>query len=345
MERRVSLKDVARDAEVSLSTASHALNGTASLTVEVRDRVLDSAQRLGYLENRRRKATIAALRVLLLAIPNDAAPQNDLNLVSWTILNGLRLECERRGIRIVPFVSGERKIDGAEVRQIALSERADGIVVLNDDRPELIRSLAAIGIPIVLVNGEDPAMLVDTVTPENRFGARLGIEHLLALGHRRILHLTWKGRTTIQRRYDGFSDAFLAAQLSIPDNPIVEAEGYEPRHGEAAIKALLDRDPAMAGATAVFCAADNLALGCLKALADRGIKVPEAMSVLGFDDIVSGEFSRPPLSTVRVPTERLGAAALSLIEQKLIANDPQRPAYRLELGCRLVLRGSVAPPR
>ncbi|MGO7616516.1 LacI family transcriptional regulator, partial [Rhizobium ruizarguesonis] len=69
----------------------------------------------------------------------------------------------------------------------------------------------------------DPAMLVDTVTPENSFGARLGIEHLLALGHRRILHLTWKGRKTIQRRYDGFSDAYLAAQLPVPDDMIVEA--------------------------------------------------------------------------------------------------------------------------
>ncbi|MGO8528689.1 LacI family transcriptional regulator, partial [Rhizobium ruizarguesonis] len=77
-----------------------------------------------------------------------------------------------------------RRIDGAQVRQIALSERADGIVVLNDDQPELIRSLASPDMPVVIVNGEDPAMLVDTVTPENRFGARLGIEHLLALGHR-----------------------------------------------------------------------------------------------------------------------------------------------------------------
>nr|WP_246703694.1 LacI family DNA-binding transcriptional regulator [Rhizobium sp. SEMIA 4085] len=321
------------------------MNGTAPLTIEVRERVLNSAKRLGYLERRRKRATIAALRVLLLAIPDDAAPQSDLNLVSWTILNGLRKECERRGIRTVPFVSTGRRIDGNQVRQIALSERADGIVILNDDQPELIRSLASAGMPVVIINGEDPAMLVDTVTPENRFGARLAIEHLLALGHRRILHLTWKGRTTIQRRYDGFSDAFLAAQLPILDGMILEAEGYEPRHGEAAINALLDQDPEMRGATAIFCAADNLALGCLKALADRDIRVPEAISVLGFDDIVRGEFSRPPLSTISVPADRLGAAALSLIEQRLIANDPQRPAHRLELGCHLVLRGSIASPR
>ncbi|MGO8189787.1 LacI family DNA-binding transcriptional regulator, partial [Rhizobium leguminosarum] len=79
VERKVNLKDVARDADVSLSTASHALNGTAPLTIEVRERVLDSAKRLGYLDRRRKKATIASLRVLLLAIPDDVVEPQDRN--------------------------------------------------------------------------------------------------------------------------------------------------------------------------------------------------------------------------------------------------------------------------
>ncbi|MQW88896.1 LacI family DNA-binding transcriptional regulator [Sinorhizobium saheli] len=344
MERKTSLKDVAREAGVSLSTASHALNGTAPLTVEVRKRVLESARRLGYLESRRKKATIAALRSVLLALTSDAAPQSDLNMVSWTILNGLRRECERRGIRIVPFVSALTRLDPAEVRDAAEGENVDGIVVLNDDRPDLIRALSALDKSSVILNGEDPAMLVDTVTVENRFGARLGVEHLLSLGHRRILHLTWQGRTTIRRRYDGYVDAHLVAGLPAPDNMVVVAESYEPKHGEQVMRALLKADRSLRGATAIFCAADNLALGCLKALSEAGIRVPEDVSVLGFDDIVPGEFSAPPLSTIQMPADRLGAAALFLLEQRALANDPLRPAHRLELGCRLILRGSIAPP-
>ena len=344
MERKTSLKDVAREAGVSLSTASHALNGTAPLTVEVRKRVLESARRLGYLESRRKKATIAALRSVLLALTSDAAPQSDLNMVSWTILNGLRRECERRGIRIVPFVSALTRLDPAEVRDAAEGENVDGIVVLNDDRPDLVRALSALDKSSVILNGEDPAMLVDTVTVENRFGARLGVEHLLSLGHRRILHLTWQGRTTIRRRYDGYVDAHLVAGLPAPDNMVVVAESYEPKHGEQVMRALLKADRSLRGATAIFCAADNLALGCLKALGDAGIRVPEDVSVLGFDDIVPGEFSAPPLSTIQMPADRLGAAALFLLEQRALANDPLRPAHRLELGCRLILRGSIAPP-
>ncbi|MCG5479187.1 LacI family DNA-binding transcriptional regulator [Sinorhizobium alkalisoli] len=344
VERKTNLKDVAREAGVSLSTASHALNGTAPLTVEVRERVLESARRLGYLEIRRKKATIATLHVVLLALTSDAAPQSDVNMVSWTILNGLRRECERRGIRIVPFVSATMRLDAAQVRDAAESEKADGIVILNDDRPELIRALSALNRSMVILNGEDPSMLVDTVTVENRFGARLGTEHLLSLGHRRILHLTWQGRTTIRRRYDGYVDAHLVTGLPVPENMVVVAESYEPRHGKQVMRALLKADRSLRGATAIFCAADNLALGCLEAFAEAGISVPEEVSVLGFDDIVPGEFSTPALSTIQMPADRLGAAALSLLEQRLIANDPLRPAHRLELGCRLILRGSVAPP-
>lgn len=345
MKAKIGLREVAQNAGVSLSTASHVLNGTAPISLEVRDRVLNSAQRLGYLERRKSRATIATLRTILLAITSEAAPHSDLNLVSWTMLNGLRQECERRSIRIIPFVSAGNRIDPAEVRRIAQAENVDGIVVLNDDRPELIRALAQARTPLVILNGEDPSMLVDTVTGENRFGARQGIEHLMALGHRRILHLTWKGRTTIRRRYDGYADAYLAAGLSLPVDMVVEADGFEPVQGERAIRELLATDPILKGATAIFCAADNLALGCLKALAVAGLRVPEDISVLGFDDIVRGEFSSPPLSTIHLPVEHLGAAALGLLEQRLIANDPLRPAHRLELGCRLVLRGSVAPPR
>jgi DNA-binding LacI/PurR family transcriptional regulator len=344
VKAKIGLKDVALDAGVSLSTASHVLNGTAPISVEVRDRVLNSAQRLGYLEKRKSRATIATLRTILLAVTSDAAPRSDLNLVSWTMLNGLRQECERRSIRIVPLVSSSNRIDPVEVRKSAQAEKVDGIVVLNDDRPELIRSLSAIQTPLVILNGEDPSMLVDTVTGENRFGARQGTEHLLSLGHRRIMHVTWKGRTTIRRRYDGYTDALLAAGIPISPDMVIEAEGFEPVQGEKAIARILAENHDLRGATAISCAADNLALGCLKALGDAGIRVPEDVSVLGFDNIILGEFSSPPLSTVQLPSDRLGAAALGLLEQRLLANDPLRPAHRLELGCRLVLRGSVQSP-
>jgi LacI family transcriptional regulator, purine nucleotide synthesis repressor len=345
VKTKIGLREVALEAGVSLSTASHALNGTAPLTNEVRDRVLSCAQRLGYLEKRRNKGSIASLRAIVLAVTGDAAPQSDLNMVSWTVMNGLRQECERRAIRIVPSISPGSRIDASEIKRLSQTEKVDGVVILNDDRPELIKSLSNLPIPTVIINGEDPAMLLDTVTAGNRFGARQATEHLLSLGHRRILHLTWPGRTTIRRRLDGYIDAFLAANLPAPTDMVVEAASFEPEEGEKAIRTLLAKDRSLKGATAIFCAADNLALGCLKALSEAGISVPDDISVLGCDDIMPAEFSSPPLSTVQLPSARLGAAAIGLMEQRVIANDVLRPAHRLELGCKLILRGSVAPPR
>lgn len=339
--RKIGLKDVALDANVSLSTASHAINGSAPLTTEVRDRVLASAARLGYLQALHAKGAIAALRVIVVAVPSDAAPQNDLNFVSWTVLSGLRSECENRGIRLIPLVSESKFLDVEQIGRIARDAKANGVIALNDDRPELIRRLHSLGVPVVLLNGEDPSMTIDTVTGENRFGARKGVEHLLTLGHRRILHVTWKGRTTIARRYDGYADAFFNWGL-LPDRElIIEAEGYEPGHGEKALDEYIGVHPDLNGATAIFCAADNLALGCLNTLARLEKHVPKDVSVMGFDDIVPAGFSRPPLSTVRVPVEKLGAAAIALLEQRIVSNDPSRPAHRLELGCSLILRDSI----
>lgn len=341
---KIGLKDVAREADVALSTVSHVLNGTAPISTEVRERVLEIARRLGYLEKRKAKASIATLNVVLLAMPKDVAPENELNLVSWNILNGLRKECERRGIRIVPLVGEAPRLDAAPIIALAKAETVNGLVVFNDDRPELLRKLHATGLPIVLINGEDPNMLVDSVTPENRFAARQGTSWLLTNGHRRILHMTWRGRTTIRRRCDGFVDAFVDHGLPPPAGMVLEADGYTPEMAERAIDTWLKAaSPDFDGVTAIFCAADNLALGTLRALSRHGIKVPEQISVMGFDNIMLGEFSNPSLATIHVPLDRLGASAVALLEQRLLENDPDRPAHRLELGCRLVIRGSVRP--
>ncbi|MCM2293856.1 LacI family transcriptional regulator [Allorhizobium sp. BGMRC 0089] len=341
---KIGLKDVAKEAGVSLSTASHALNGTAPLTRDVRERVIAAAQRLGYLEMRRNKASITALRSIVVAITEEAARQDDLNLVNWTLMGGLREECEKRAVRIVPCVSPGKLVDPARVKRVCQEERPQAVVVIHDDRPDLIRQLLQLPVPVVLVNGEDPSMRIDTITVQNRFGARLATEYLMSLGHRRILHMTWAGRTTIRRRHDGFIDAFLLAGLAPPTDFIIEAASYEPSAGEAAMRSFLETYPDRKGATAIFCAADNLALGCLKALESAGVKVPGQFSVFGCDDLLPATFSSPPLSTVHLPGARLGAAALDMIEQRLVSNDPLRPAQRLELGCKLVLRDSSAPP-
>lgn len=337
---KVGIKDVSQEAGVALSTVSHVLNGTAPISAEVRARVLDAARRLGYLAKRQQKGAIASLSTLYLAVPNANLPHVNTNLFSWTMLSGLTRECERRAIKLVPHAS-EGDLSAPEIIAGARACGADGIILVHDHTPRLIKGLAASGIATVLLNGDDPSMSIDTVVPSNRYGARLAAEWLLSRGHQRILHLTWRGRSTIRRRLDGVRDALLARDLSPDACEVLYADGYEPGHGEAALSRFIAARGGLGGNTAIFCAADNLAIGALNALRAAGISVPGEISVIGFDGVTIGELTTPPLATVRVPLDHLAAAAVQTLENRLAVHAPDFPPVRIELACQLIIRESA----
>jgi LacI family transcriptional regulator, purine nucleotide synthesis repressor len=341
--RKVGIKDIADRAEVAASTVSHVLNGTAPISPEVRTRVLDAAAALGYLAKRREKAAITVLRSILLAVPSDTLPHNEYNLFSWTLLSTLMRECERRAIRVIPMEVDRPEVSGARVIEQARLHEVDGILLLSEDRRDLLQEIAVSAIPAVLMNGEDHEMQIDSVTPGNRFAARYAANWLIGQGHRNIMHLTWEGRSTVRRRRDGFLDAFRANGLTLDTAYIHHAEGYFPHMGASAIRRWIDKHEGLGGVTAIFCAADNLALGVMGALQEEGFSVPRDVSVVGFDGVALGEFTSPPLTTVSVPLDHMGIAALHLLEQRIINAAAAPPAHRLELGCRLTVRGSVRP--
>ena len=339
--RKVGIKDIAEAADVAVSTVSHVLNGTAPISADVRERVLNAANTLGYLARRREKAAIAVLRSVLLAVPSDTLPHNEHNLYSWTLLSALTRECERRAIRVIPMEVDKPTVKGSHVVDVARAAEVDGILLLNEDRPDLLQEIAASRIPAVLMNGEDHEMQIDSVTPGNRFGARYATNWLIGQGHRSIMHLSWEGRSTIRRRRDGFLDAFRANGLPLDTAHVHLADGYLPELGAKAIDVWLDQHGGMGGITAIFCAADNLALGVMQALDRARVNMPEDVSIVGFDGVAIGEFTAPPLTTVSVPLEHMGPAALHLLEQRIVNAALNPPAHRLELGCRLTIRGSV----
>lgn len=340
--RKVGIKDIAEAADVAVSTVSHVLNGTAPISAEVRERVLNAANSLGYLARRREKAAIAVLRSVLLAMPSDTLPHSEINLFSWTLLSALMRECERRAIRVVPTEIDRPDVNGARIVEQARAADVDGILLLSEDGPDMLEDIAASKIPTVLMNGEDHEMQVDSVTPGNRFAARHATNWLIEQGHRHIMHLTWEGRSTVRRRRDGFLDAFRANGLPLTNAHVHLSKGYMPEYGAEAIRAWLDsHDGTMGDVTAIFCAADNLALGIMPVLTRAGIKLPGDVSIVGFDGVALGEFTMPPLTTISVPLEHLGPAALNLLEQRIVNANLMPPAHRLELGCRLAVRGSV----
>lgn len=336
---KVGIKDVSEEAGVALSTVSHVLNGTAPISDEVRNRVFEAARRLGYLAKRQQKGAIASLTTVYLAVPPGNLPHNDLNLVSWTLLTSLTQECKKRNIRIVPHGTGE-ELNAPDIIAGAKAAGANGIILVYDDRPKMLKALASSGVPVVLLNGEDPSMSVDTVIPGNRYAARLATEWLLERGHRRILHLTWRGRSTIKRRLNGFFDAYVERELPETLGEVLYADSFEPAQAQIALKRFMAERGGMDGCTAIFCASDNLAMGALTTLKEAGLKIPQDVALVGFDGVALGDLTHPPLTTISVPLAELAALAVQTLENRLSILGLDHPPCRLELGCKLIERGS-----
>ncbi|SDQ12477.1 LacI family DNA-binding transcriptional regulator [Pseudovibrio sp. Tun.PSC04-5.I4] len=338
------IKQIAELANVSISTVSHVLNASAPISSQVQERVLSVARETGYLAKRRRKASISLLSTVLLVGTKKAFPKSDRNFVAWTMLNAFRKECQSRGIRLIPHIEEDEQIDPANVSRAVMKHRPQGIAVMQDDKQELIDVLAKLPCSSVILSGQDPSMRVDTVTPSNRYGAKLAVDHLLKLGHRNIGHLTWGRRRVGRQRTEGYLDALRLAGLETHPEMVIDVGDYQQDVVEDNMGKWLREHDGIAPYTAFFCSADNVALGAINALQNTGYNVPKDVSVTGFDNALFGELSNPPLTTMHVPMEEIGHVALNLLEEALTLPDGERSARRVELGCRLVERGSTAPP-
>jgi DNA-binding LacI/PurR family transcriptional regulator len=169
----------------------------------------------------------------------------------------------------------------------------------------------------------------------------MATEHLIRLGHRRILFLMRPGRRTIERRFEGWQDAMRQRGPFDTDGLAVEVDDWLPELGAAAIEARIRKQGL--DFTAIVAAGDSLAVGAAIGLERLGHKVPEDVSIVGIDDLPQAAFQRPPLTTMHVPMREIGAAALNLLLDDL--GGSPLPPRRVELACHLIERQSTARAR
>lgn len=336
---KVGVRDIAREAGVAVSTVSHVLNGTASISREVRERVLGVARNLGYLDQRRAKATIATIERIVLALPQNVHAVRDTDLRHRAAYEGLRRECERRSLKVSLAVSATETIDIALARDIYEAENASGIMVVGNGDTLDLGELALSGIPLVVINGEEKHRRADAVVPADAFAADIAVRHLEECEHERILLLSANGCGSLGRRLAGFSAAMETTSLEAVAPVVAEADSAEA--GEAALADRLAGDRRLDGATAIFCLSDQLAEGALRALASAGLRVPADLSLIGCDGTLR---SSPPLTTVSVFYERLGTTALALMESRLLVPRTYRSFIRVEIGSDLIAGATVGPP-
>ncbi|MEU6852688.1 LacI family DNA-binding transcriptional regulator [Actinacidiphila alni] len=332
-----SLKDVARLAGVSVKTVSNVVNNYPHVTPGMRERVQRAIDELGYRPNltarhlRKGRTGIIALAVPELGNPYfaelagaviDAAARHDYTV----LLDHTAGQREKEVLVSQGFRA--HVIDGLILSPIEL-EAADLLGRIDDA-------------PLVLLGEREYDAPYDQIAIDNVAAARSAVRHLTGLGHRRIAFLGARresARQPAHLRLRGWREELAAAGLPGDDSLVAATDGYGRWDGAAAMNALLDRGTRP---DAVFAYNDLMALGAMRALVERGLRVPQDVSVVGFDDVEEGRFSTIALTTVSPDKQAIARLAVERVVARLTGT-PQISAERITPGYTLVTRESTAP--
>ena len=332
-----TLDDVARAAGVHKATASRALNpnGPGRVSEQTVRRVRAVAQRLGYTPNALAKglrtARTSTVGVVLPDLTNPLFPP---------IVRGIEDVLARQGY--VALLANTDNDDQREVMHIdALrARRVDGFIVATARRDHpLLEAMALEGVPIVLVNRTTDRHDISAVLGNETSGIAAAVEHLVSLGHTSIAHVAGPHQlSTGLTRSDAFRAAMRSHGLRLRKSDVIEADAYTVSAGFAATDRLLATGRPV---TAVLAANDMIAVGALQALAAKGLRCPDDVSVVGFNDMPFVDQLSPPLTTVRLPQYDVGMQAAQLLLDRLA--DPKNTAKSVVLPVALVVRGSTGP--
>jgi DNA-binding LacI/PurR family transcriptional regulator len=330
----VTIRDVAAEAGVSITTVSRALNDSGRVGRATRDRVLSAAQRLGYEPNDlarslHGKAT-GTVAVLVPDITNPFFPE---------LVKGVQEVATTHG-KLLLLCQTSEDTDVAVQELLHLRrKRVDGVVLVGGLAGGDKLSGALAGLPVVTVDRDTTIDGASVVRSDHRRGGRLATEHLIELGHEHIAHVRGPAHLSVaQDRHDGYREALEEAGLPYDESLVVAGDFLE-EGGYDGLRTLRRRRRPF---TAVFCGNDLMAIGAMRALEDVGLGVPDEVSVVGFDDIHLASYLRPGLTTVHQPIQTLGRRAAALLIGSVM-ND-EEPANEV-LDVHIVRRQTTARHR
>lgn len=344
----VTQRDIATVAGVSVAAVSLALNGRPGVSDTTRHAVLDVARGLGYvrLADRRPVQAHGFIGFVIEQLPFPVFA----DIFYGEVVHGIDDEAHALG-----FSTGLTVVDGADpdearakVRQMLQGNRVRGLIVIGGSSliDELVRELAREAVPLVLLDNYLYDLPVDSVEMDHMVGGYLATRHLIDLGHQRIGFIAGPSKyRTLSDRADGYRRALQDSDLRL-DPALIALPPSTPsgKKGYREMLALLDlpRRP-----TAVFAVSDKAAFGAIDAIHERGLRLPDDLSLAGFDDVQEGRLLDPQLTTVAVPKRLMGQLAVRQLAGRLgitgtgsVAADP----IKTVVSVRLTVRGSTAPP-
>ena len=301
----VTIKDVAKEAGVAISTVSNVLNGVDVVTEPTRQKVLRAVEKLGYVPNMSAKSLKNSknrtIGLFLRSIQGD---------YYRVLMQAIDLECKERNYMLNIYVSNVNTSE--EVYGMILSSCVEGAIVLNENlEEEHLSRLEKEQIPIVFFDREYSSEHISSIIIDDRNGARAAVEYLVGQGHKRIAFIHGAESHDNTLRFENYLSVLREKGLPYEKKWIGYGEFGRLGARDELLRILEECGGEEEWPDAVFCANDDMAFGCIDACVEKGIQVPEQISVIGYDDCAMAKYFRPSLTTIRTPIEELGKQGIA----------------------------------
>lgn len=330
--RQPSIKDIARIARVSHPTVSRALQNSPLVNAKTAEKIRKIAKESGYRASAVARGLVTRrTRTIGLVVTTVADP------FTSEVVSGIEQTANDHGYCVFLADSNADPSRERKIVQSFAEQRVDGIIVTSSRVGALyLPLLSEMMVPIILVNDQHPGAFVHSVMICNQEGSCAVTEHVIELGHRRIGYIGDQyGYESDTERFAGYKEALDAAKIPFHPELVVRGDGK----AEAALAAMDELLGLSNPPTAVCCYNDMSALGAMRSIRMHGLRVPEDISVAGFDDLFVASYTEPPLTTVRQPMRRMGQMAM---ENLIKLMSGEESVVRIKVKAELVVRGSTA---
>ncbi|AGA79711.1 LacI family DNA-binding transcriptional regulator [Echinicola vietnamensis] len=340
MKKRPStITDIAKALNIAASTVSRALHDSPSISKGTKQAVMKMAKQMDYQPN--------MLAVSLLSKRTKTIGVIVPEITSYffsTVISGVQDMVNEAGYKLVICQSNESFEEEQKLMETLALNRVDGFLISPASKTMKfahLERLRASGIPIVVFDRDCPGFDADRVLVDDFDGAFQAVEYLIKTGCRRIAHIAGpKNLTTCQHRMEGYTKALQQHHIPMEDSLIEWVDGFTSEDGEEATRKLLDQSPLP---DAIFAINDAVAIGAMAIIRERGLRMPEDISVVGFDDEPYSKYFHPSLTSVWQPVYELGMLSSRILMNHLAA-DQEIDQYRYELlKPELIVRNSSRP--
>lgn len=327
----VTLKMVAERAEVSVNTVSRAINNKSDIKEETKKRILEVTRELGYVRN----DTAVALRTKKTGTIGVVIADNR-NPFYAEVLNGMEEAAREKNYHIILANTQRDYKKEEEAINLLLAKRVDGLLITPvQDRDDDIRNLIDANIPFVVVGRDFENIQVDAIYNDEIKGGFLATEYLIKKGHKRIALIDgFLYKSPAKARLEGYKRALNKYNLPLDDS-LVSVGDINMEDGYERTRQMLEKDLDF---TAIFTYNDMMAFGSMQAIKERGLRIPEDIGLVGYDDIPYSSLISPPLTTIRLKKQELGVESVKLLFSRI--NGIRKKTKKIMLDVEIIVRGT-----